>query len=105
MPPPCIVVAAEVSEPFVDFATSRNRVLELAGGEAVFVLMLSGDEVTPSLRRCCRCRRPSERPRDAAAGEEGTGAAGCTAGAIRGCGEIWLQQVPWQQVRVRQVPG
>jgi glycosyltransferase involved in cell wall biosynthesis len=32
-------------EPFVDFATSRNRVLELAEADApVFTLMLSGDE-------------------------------------------------------------
>ena len=32
------------SEPFIDFATTRNRVLELAGKECAFTLMLSGDE-------------------------------------------------------------
>ena len=31
-------------EPFVDFATTRNRVLHLAGNRTEFVLMLSGDE-------------------------------------------------------------
>lgn len=31
-------------EPFVDFATTRNRALELADDECEFVLMLSGDE-------------------------------------------------------------
>lgn len=31
-------------EPFVDFATTRNRVLELAGKECQYTLMLSGDE-------------------------------------------------------------
>ena len=31
-------------EPFVDFATTRNRVLQLAGNRTEFVLMLSGDE-------------------------------------------------------------
>ena len=32
------------SEPFVDFATTRNRVMELAGKECQYTLMLSGDE-------------------------------------------------------------
>ena len=32
------------SEPFVDFATTRNRVLELAGTDCLYTLMLSGDE-------------------------------------------------------------
>lgn len=31
-------------EPFVDFSTTRNRVLELAGKECQYTLMLSGDE-------------------------------------------------------------
>ena len=31
-------------EPFIDFATTRNRVLELAGTECKYTLMLSGDE-------------------------------------------------------------
>ncbi|CAK9104013.1 unnamed protein product [Durusdinium trenchii] len=31
-------------EPFVDFATTRNRALQLAGQSSEFVLMLSGDE-------------------------------------------------------------
>lgn len=31
-------------ESFVDFATTRNRVLELAGTECKYTLMLSGDE-------------------------------------------------------------
>jgi glycosyltransferase involved in cell wall biosynthesis len=33
-----------VEEPFIDFGTSRNRALELAGGHTIFTLMLSGDE-------------------------------------------------------------
>jgi tetratricopeptide (TPR) repeat protein len=33
-----------VEEPFVDFATSRNRALELCTGQSVFALLLSGDE-------------------------------------------------------------
>lgn len=32
------------TEPFVDFASTRNRVLELAGTECQYTLMLSGDE-------------------------------------------------------------
>ena len=32
-------------EPFVDFGTTRSRVLELAGTASVFTLMLSGDEI------------------------------------------------------------
>lgn len=32
------------TEPFVDFATTRNRVLQLAGKECQYTLMLSGDE-------------------------------------------------------------
>lgn len=32
-------------EPFVDFATTRNRALELAGQRCTFALMMSGDEV------------------------------------------------------------
>src|SRR3990167_5630563 len=35
-------------EPFVDFATSRNRALELAGTDPVFTLMVSADEVVVS---------------------------------------------------------
>ena len=31
-------------EPFVDFATTRNRSLELCAGQSVFALILSGDE-------------------------------------------------------------
>ena len=31
-------------EPFIDFATTRNRAIELEGLQSVFVLMLSGDE-------------------------------------------------------------
>lgn len=31
-------------EEFVDFATTRNRVLELAGTDCKYTLMLSGDE-------------------------------------------------------------
>jgi glycosyltransferase involved in cell wall biosynthesis len=33
-----------VSEPFVDFATTRNRAIELEGTQSVFAMMLSGDE-------------------------------------------------------------
>lgn len=32
------------TEPFIDFASTRNRVLELAGTECQYTLMLSGDE-------------------------------------------------------------
>ena len=32
------------TEPFVDFATTRNRVLQLAEKECQYTLMLSGDE-------------------------------------------------------------
>ena len=31
-------------EPFVDFATTRNRAIELEGTKSIFALMLSGDE-------------------------------------------------------------
>jgi glycosyltransferase involved in cell wall biosynthesis len=47
-------------EPFVDFATSRNRALELAGAHTVFTLMLSGDETLvngEALRKFCEEHR------------------------------------------------
>lgn len=47
-------------EPFVDFATTRNRVLDLAEGKSVFTLMLSGDEYLregQDLRAFCEARR------------------------------------------------
>ncbi len=43
-------------EPFVDFGTTRSRALELAGLDAVFTLMLSGDETLhngKALREFC----------------------------------------------------
>ena len=49
-----------VEEPFVDFSTSRNRALELAGQETVFTLMLSGDEILHdplALRAFCESYR------------------------------------------------
>ena len=48
------------SEPFVDFATTRNRVIELEGTQSVFALMLSGDEYLrdgKSLRSFCEAHR------------------------------------------------
>jgi len=39
-------------EPFVDFATTRNRVIELEGLKSVFVLMLSGDEYIKGTLLC-----------------------------------------------------
>jgi len=45
------------NEPFVDFATTRNRVMELAGTSCVYTLMLSGDDVVynpQELRRTLR---------------------------------------------------
>eukprot|EP00947_MAST-08B_sp_MAST-8B-sp1_P003914 g3914.t1 len=47
-------------EGFVDFATSRDRVIELAGTQSVFVFMLSGDETLvdgASFRKFCEQRR------------------------------------------------
>lgn len=46
-------------EPFVDFASTRNRALELAGEASTFTLMLSGDETLHGgreLRRFCERR-------------------------------------------------
>jgi tetratricopeptide (TPR) repeat protein len=54
-------------EPFVDFATTRNRALALADAHARFVLMLSGDETVEgadALRAFCAARRDD--PEDAA---------------------------------------
>ncbi len=51
-------------EPFIDFATTRNRAIELEGTQSVFVLMLSGDEYLrrgASLRRFCEERRDWDR--------------------------------------------
>ena len=48
------------TEPFVDFATTRNRVIELEGTKSVFALMLSGDEYLrdgQSLRTFCEAHR------------------------------------------------
>lgn len=45
-----------LEEPFVDFGTTRSRALDLAGTDAVFTLMLSGDETVhggEALRRFC----------------------------------------------------
>ncbi|MCC6559288.1 MAG: glycosyltransferase [Polyangiaceae bacterium] len=56
---------AVAEEPFVDFGTSRNRALELAGAEAVFTLMLSGDETLhhgEALRAFCERHRDAEGP-------------------------------------------
>jgi tetratricopeptide (TPR) repeat protein len=56
------------SGPFVDFATTRNRALDLAGDQSTFTLMLSGDEVLvggASLRAFC------EEHRDAAGLDHG----------------------------------
>lgn len=47
-------------EEFVDFATTRNRVIELEGTKSVFALMLSGDEYIrdgASLRAFCEQHR------------------------------------------------
>jgi len=47
-------------EEFVDFATTRNRAIELEGKKSVFVLMLSGDEYLrdgKALRRFCEQHR------------------------------------------------
>lgn len=47
-------------EPFVDFGTTRNRALELAGERTVFTLMLSGDETLvdgAELRTFCEQHR------------------------------------------------
>jgi len=44
-------------EPFVDFATSRNRSIDLSRGKATFALQLSGDEFLfggPALRDFCK---------------------------------------------------
>jgi glycosyltransferase involved in cell wall biosynthesis len=52
-------------EPFVDFAATRNRALDLAGDRATFTLMLSGDETLQGgadLRRFCEERRGSGGP-------------------------------------------
>jgi hypothetical protein len=49
-----------LEEPFVDFAASRNRALELAGQEAVFALLLDSDdhlERGDALRAFCRDER------------------------------------------------
>lgn len=52
-------------EPFVDFGTTRSRALELLGTQAVFSLMLSGDEVLEggdALRRFCEAHRDAAGP-------------------------------------------
>lgn len=52
-------------EPFVDFGTTRNRALDLAGEAAVFTLMLSGDETLvggEALRRFCEEHRDAKGP-------------------------------------------
>ena len=63
-------------EPFVDFATTRNRALELAGTRSVFRLMLSGDEQLQhgaTLRAFCERRRAWRLPpRPRADGAHGT---------------------------------
>src|SRR5215216_6764637 len=54
-----------VEEPFVDFATTRNRSLELATGKSVFALLLSGDETlvgAASLRQFCERMRDVDGP-------------------------------------------
>src|SRR5215216_3750671 len=54
-----------VEEPFVDFATTRNRSLELATGKSVFALLLSGDETlvgATSLRQFCERMRNADGP-------------------------------------------
>jgi hypothetical protein len=46
--------------PFVDFSTTRNRAIDLAGEASTFTLMLSGDETlhgARDLRRFCERRR------------------------------------------------
>ena len=40
-------------ESFVDFSTSRNRVIELEGQKSTFALMLSGDETLEYLATIC----------------------------------------------------
>jgi glycosyltransferase involved in cell wall biosynthesis len=50
-------------EPFVDYGTTRNRALELAGTKTTFSLMLSGDETLvrgEELRRHCLHHRDRE---------------------------------------------
>ena len=52
-------------EPFVDFATTRNRSLELCTGQSVFALVLSGDETlvdAPALRAFCEKHRDAKGP-------------------------------------------
>lgn len=47
-------------EPFIDFARSRNRALELCTGKSVFALLLSGDETLSggaALRAFCEAHR------------------------------------------------
>ena len=54
-----------LEEPFVDFATTRNRSLELAGEKSVFALMLSGDETLvngAALRAFCEKHRHGKGP-------------------------------------------
>src|SRR5215203_2709868 len=48
---------------FIDFATSRNRSLDLATGKSVFALLLSGDETIhggASLRAFCKRLRDAD---------------------------------------------
>ena len=54
-----------IEEPFVDFATTRNRSLELATGKATFGLLLSGDETLAgggALRAFCEQWRDTDTP-------------------------------------------
>lgn len=54
-----------VEEPFVDFATTRNRSLDLATGKSVFGLLLSGDETlvgATNLRQFCERMRDVDGP-------------------------------------------
>lgn len=58
-----------IEEPFVDFGTTRNRALELAGDKAVFTLMLSGDETVQgaaALRAFCEKHRDAKGPQHGA---------------------------------------
>jgi glycosyltransferase involved in cell wall biosynthesis len=60
-------------EPFVDFATTRNRAIELEGLKSVFVLMLSGDEYLRdgmALRRFCEEHRSWDKWTNKGAAEE-----------------------------------
>jgi hypothetical protein len=54
-----------LEEPFVDFGTTRSRALDLAGEQAVFTLMMSGDETLAggdALRCFCEQHRDASGP-------------------------------------------